>query len=283
MGIDLHAHSTASDGTESPAQVVHQAVAAGLTTLALTDHDTMHGWAEAARAARLSGIDLVPGIEISCARDGESIHLLGYLVDPENAALNEELAKARFSRVGRLEAMVARMVADGIPITYAQVLAQVPPGATPGRPHIADALVAAGVIEHRDEAFEDWLSNQSPYYVAHYAMDPVLAVQLVRGAGGVAVIAHPFTRSEDPVEQRTALIEQMAAAGMVGLEANHRDHAPQLREIAVSVATDLGLLVTGSSDYHGAGKLNRLGENVTEPVVLEQIEALATGVPVVRP
>lgn len=195
MRIDLHAHSTRSDGTRTPAELVADARRAHLDAVAITDHDTTSGWLEATAAAHEHGITLVSGVEISCERDGRSVHLLGYLVDPSNTPLATELAKARDSRGTRLERMVARLAADGIPVTYAAVLAKVPPGATPGRPHIADALVAAGAVATRDEAFARWLHDQSPYYVHHYAPDPVRAVGLVQAAGGVAVLAHPFTQT----------------------------------------------------------------------------------------
>jgi len=280
--IDLHTHSTASDGTEAPADVVAAAAAAGLDVVALTDHDTTLGWAPASEAVGRHGVALVPGIEISCQRAGHSIHLLGYLTDPDHAGLGAELARARRSRVVRLERMVERMAADGIPISFAEVQAQVPLGATAGRPHIADALVHKGVIAHRDEAFVDWLGSSSPYYVRHYAPDPVAAVRLVLDAGGVPVIAHPFSGTR-PGSLPIRLVEEMAAAGLAGLEVGHRDHDVHTQAMAARLAARLGLLVTGSSDYHGSGKRNRLGENTTDPEVLAEIEARATGTPVVRP
>ncbi len=282
VAIDLHTHSTASDGTEAPGVVVQRAVEAGLTTLALTDHDTTLGWAEASDAAQALGIRLVRGIEMSCSRRGQSIHLLAYLPDPDHPALVAELARARESRDTRLDRMVALMARDGIPVTVESVRAQVENGATAGRPHIADALVAAGVVAHRDEAFARWLGNDSRYYVGHYAPDPVQAVVVVRAAGGVPVIAHPWSGTRGRVV-RDALVEEMAAGGLAGLEVHHRDHdADAVRHLA-ALARSLDLLVTGSSDYHGEGKLNRLGEFTTEPAVLEAIEALATGAAVVQP
>ncbi len=279
--IDLHTHSTASDGTEAPAVVVEQAVRAGLTTVALTDHDTTLGWGEASDAARRLGIALVPGIEVSCSRRGRSVHLLAYLPDPSHSELCAELERARTSRDTRLERMVGLMAADGIPVTLEQVLAQVEDGATAGRPHIADALLASGVVEHRDEAFQRWLGNDSPYYVGHYAPDPVRAVRVVRAAGGVAVVAHPHSVTRVRVLP-DALLEEMAEAGMAGVEARHRDHTPEAVRHLTDLAGALGLFTTGSSDYHGAGKRNRLGENTTEAEVLEAVEALATGTEVVR-
>jgi predicted metal-dependent phosphoesterase TrpH len=280
--IDLHTHSTASDGTEPPAAVMAQAVAAGLQVVALTDHDTTRGWDEASAAARRLGITLVPGIEVSCSRGRQSIHLLAYLPDPADPALSSELRRARESRETRLDRMVELMAADGIPLTVAQVRAQVEPGATPGRPHIADALVEAGIVGHRDEAFARWSSSNSRYYVEHYAPDPVEAVALVRGAGGVAVIAHPHSGLRRR-QVSDALIEEMADAGLAGLEVRHRDHDAAAIGRLLELAASLDLFVTGSSDYHGEGKLNRLGENVTTAEVLEGIEARARGAHVVRP
>lgn len=280
--IDLHTHSTASDGTQPPADLVADAARAGLTTVALTDHDTTAGWGEAEDAAVRLGVHLVRGIEVSCSHRGISIHLLGYLVDPEHEGLVAELVHARESRVTRLERMVERLAADGIPVTMKDVRAQVTPGATVGRPHIADALVARGVVPSRDEAFTRYLHNSSRYYVSHYAPDPVRAVELVRAAGGVAVMAHPFAGRRGRVVD-DAVIRRMAGAGMAGLEVDHRDHDEAEREHGRRLAAELDLLVTGSSDYHGTGKLNRLGENTTAPDVLAAIEAQATsGVEVVR-
>jgi predicted metal-dependent phosphoesterase TrpH len=178
--------------------------------------------------------------------------------------------------------MVAKMAADGIPVTIEEVRAQVEPGATPGRPHIADALVASGVVAHRDEAFARWLGGRSPYYVEHYAPDPVRAVEIVRAAGGVPVVAHPRSVNRGRVVS-DALVEELAAAGLAGLEVHHRDHTPDAVAHLDDLARALGLLATGSSDYHGTGKLNRIGEHTTTPQVLEAIEALGTGTAVVTP
>jgi predicted metal-dependent phosphoesterase TrpH len=282
VAIDLHTHSNASDGTHDPAQVVAEAAAHGLTTIALTDHDTTAGWAEAAAAARELGIDLVPGVELSTQHHGISVHLLGYLIDPDHPALRHEMERARSSRDTRMERMVEKLAADGIPVTLEAVRAQARPGATLGRPHVADALVEVGYVPDRDAAFADLLHDRSPYYVHHYAPDVVRAVELVREAGGVPVMAHPFANRRG----RTVtdhVIEQMAEAGLAGLEAHHRDHLAPERAHAIALAERLGLFVTGSSDYHGTGKENRIGENTTEPAVLAQIEAQATsGTVVVR-
>ncbi|MEO5980908.1 MAG: PHP domain-containing protein [Pedococcus sp.] len=271
MSIDLHTHSSASDGTQRPGDVVRSAAQAGLAVLALTDHDTYAGWPAAVETALELGVGLVRGVEISCTHHGVSVHLLGYLVDPEHAELTAELGLAKGSRETRVERMVAAMAADGIQVSLEQVRGLAGEGATLGRPHIADALVDSGIIRTRDEAFEDLLRNGSRYYASHYAPDPVRAVELVRAAGGVPVMAHPFANGRG----RTVgddVIEAMAAAGLGGLEAKHRDHTPREQAHAVDLAAQLGLFTTGSSDYHGTGKQNLLGENTTDPEVLAQIE-----------
>jgi len=281
MRIDLHTHSNASDGTQSPAEVVSSAVEAKLQVVALTDHDTTAGWAEAAEAAAQHGIALVRGIEVSCNYEGISIHLLGYLQDPTAPGLLEELERSRESRGNRAQRIVERL-ARVMALTWDDVLKQVKPGATVGRPHIADAMVAKGIVAERREAFAKYLYDGSPFYESHYAPDPVTAVRLVRQAGGVAVMAHPFASGRGFVV-KDAVIEAMAAEGMAGLEVYHRDHTGAEVQHGLDLAVSLGLFVTGSSDYHGEGKPNLLGENTTDPVVLQQIEALASGVEVLRP
>ena len=281
MRIDLHTHSAASDGTQPPAEVVSCAAEAGLDVFALTDHDTTMGWDEAAAAARHHGIALVRGIEISCQHEGITIHLLGYLQDPAALGLLQELDRSRVSRQRRAQHIVDLLSAD-LDLHWDDVLAQIEPGATIGRPHIADALVAKGIVASRDLAFANFLYNGSPYYAAHYAPDPVRAVRLVGQAGGVAVMAHPFASKRGRVVD-DSVIEAMAAAGMAGLEVHHRDHSGDQVRHGLDLAASLDLFVTGSSDYHGAGKSNLLGENTTDPMVLQRIEDLATGVEVLRP
>jgi predicted metal-dependent phosphoesterase TrpH len=276
MEIDLHTHSSVSDGTEPPAQVMRAAVRAGLDVIALTDHDTLGGWEEAADAAETLGIGLVRGIEISCRRDGRSIHLLAYLPASDDPDLVRELAMARESRLTRMDRIVERLVADDIPVTIEQVRAHAAEGATLGRPHLADALVAGGVVADRDEAFRRYLHDGGPYYVPHYAPDPVRAVEIVVAAGGAAVIAHPYT--ERQLRAVTPeLIADMAAAGMLGIEVDHRDHDAAARRELRDLAEELGLVVTGSSDYHGVGKENLIGENRTDPEAFEAILAACSG------
>lgn len=282
MQIDLHTHSNASDGTDSPAEVVAAAHRTGLDVLALTDHDTVSGWDEAADAAQRLGVGLVRGIEISTKRDGQSIHLLAYLTAPDDRDLMRELELARESRETRMDRIVELLVADGIPVTIEQVRAQLTEGATLGRPHLADALVASGVVEDRDQAFDRFLHNDSPYYVGHYAPDPVRAVELVVAAGGAAVIAHPYTARQSRAVT-PELIADLAAAGMLGIEIEHRDHDEVARRELHDLAAELGLVVTGSSDYHGAGKPNLIGENRTSPATLEAIVAACLGTAYLAP
>ncbi|HZI97740.1 MAG TPA: PHP domain-containing protein [Actinomycetales bacterium] len=280
MRIDLHTHSTVSDGTQPPAEVVAAAVEAGLDVVALTDHDSAAGWGEAAGAARRLGITLVPGAEISCQWRGVSVHLLSYLHDPEHPGLLGELTRARSSRERRAERMVELIDAD-YALTWDDVAALAAPGATLGRPHIADALVARGHVATRDEAFTSILATGSPYFVGHYAPDPVVAVELVRAAGGVPVFAHPKA-SRRGYTVGDHVIEAMVAAGLAGLEVDHRDHSEPDRARLREIAASHDLIVTGSSDYHGTGKQNRLGENGTSPADLERIEAEGKG-HVIRP
>ena len=271
MRIDLHTHSAASDGTDAPADVMAAAAQAGLDVVALTDHDTTLGWAEAAVAAAHHGVALVRGIEISCRTGGTSVHLLSYLHDPADPALTAELELTRTSRIGRARAIVARLAED-YDLTWDDVTAQTVPGTTVGRPHIADALVAKGHVSDRSAAFVSLLAVGSPYYVHHHAPDAVRAVELVLAAGGVPVLAHPGAVQRGEVVS-DAVVRQMADAGLAGIEVHHRDNDPGQRERLAALAAALGLLVTGSSDYHGAGKPNLLGENLTSVEVLEAIEA----------
>ncbi|NHC13242.1 PHP domain-containing protein [Motilibacter deserti] len=275
MRIDLHAHTRASDGTDSPAALVRAAAAAGLDVVAITDHDTTLGWAEAA-AALPPGLALVRGAEISCRYRDVSLHLLGYLFDPSAPELGDALAHVRDSRVPRTRAIVERLRTAGVDVSWDDVLARVEDGATVGRPHIADALVANGVVRDRGEAFREWLHSRSEFYVRHAALDPLAAIRAVRAAGGVPVLAHPFARHRGKVLDDSAIVA-MASAGLAGLEVHHRDHSAADITRLLGLAAELGLAVTGSSDYHGRGKANLLGEHVTAPEALESLQAQATG------
>lgn len=282
--IDLHTHSAHSDGTDDVAELLGAAVAAGLDTVALTDHDTTGGWDEAAAllaAGRAPGLQLVRGIEVSCQLGARSIHLLAYLPDPAAPLLAGELDRSRDSRHGRARRMTA-LLAEVYPITWADVLAQVAgEGTVVGRPHLADALVARGVVPDRSAAFDEILASGSPFYVSHYAPAPEVAIAAVRAAGGVPVVAHPGSsgRGGGPLED--AVLESMIEAGLAGVEAGHRENgaAEQKRLRALAAAHDL--IVTGASDYHGAGKQNQLGEHLTAPDQLVRIlERATSGIPV---
>jgi predicted metal-dependent phosphoesterase TrpH len=272
--IDLHTHTTVSDGTDTPAQLVNKALAQGLDTLAITDHDAIAGWQSATQTLR-GALKLVLGAEVSClTHDGISVHMLGLLFDGENQAINDMLEITRDERLPRMRKMIELMAADGIPISLADVEAVMPIGATMGRPHLADALVANKVIKTRDEAFNGLIDNGSKYYVAHMAPTPVDAIKAIRSAGGVAVIAHPFASLRGQILKSEDFLE-LKAAGLNGIEVNHRDQSNEERSNLLEIARDLDLVITGSSDYHGTGKLNSLGENVTDPAEWDRLESMA--------
>ena len=279
--IDLHTHSTASDGVLPPAALVAEAAAAGVGTLALTDHDTTDGWAEAATALA-PDMTLIPGLELSCATAAQdpaeppiSLHLLAYLVDPAEPALAAKLADLRESRVGRARRMVELLAADGHPVSWDEVAADAA-GAV-GRPHIARALVRAGLVTTMDEAFTpDWIGTGGRYWAGKLELDVTDGIRLVRQAGGVPVFAHPYAwhrgRTVGP-----ETIRAMAAAGLAGLEVDHPDHTAAAREQLRSLAAELGLLVTGSSDFHGPSRRSGVGAETTSPEALAAILAAGTG------
>ena len=268
--IDPHTHSACSDGTDSPAELMAKAAGAGLDVVGLTDHDTMAGWQEAAQAVPFAGVALLRGTEISCAAAGVTLHLLSYLHRADDAGLEAAFARARRSRDSRAQQMVERLSQD-YPVTWEDVLTQSADSHTIGRPHIADALVAAGSFPDRNAAFAGPLATSSPYYVHHWALDPVEACRLVRAAGGVPVAAHPRAASRQRRLVPDETFAQMAEAGLAALEMNHRDQDPEQREQVRLLAQRLGLGLSGASDYHGTGKPNRLGENLMPPELLEQI------------
>ena len=273
--IDLHAHSSVSDGTESPAELVAAGVAAGLGVLAITDHDSTAGWVPAFEAAEGTGLTVLPGMELSTQLLGASVHLLGYLIDPAHPALLAETEKIRAERLHRAEAMVQRIAVD-YALEWDDVLAQTTPGATIGRPHIADALVARGHVTDRSAAFRSILHWQGGYYRPHEAPKPLDGVELIVAAGGVPVLAHPGGRGPDRLFDDRR-IRQMVDAGLAGVEVGHRDNPPAARERWAAVAQKYDLIVTGSSDYHGLGKPNLLAEHTTTPENYARIVELGTG------
>ena len=274
--IDIHAHTTASDGTDSPRALVNNAIIQGLDVLGVTDHDSVAGWEEATGAIR-GKLKLALGAEISCLTlSGLSVHMVGLLFDGSDVAVLEMLEKTRDDRIPRMIKMIELLNADGISVTMDDVKAAKPPGATLGRPHLADALVALGFIKSRDYAFTGLLNNDSKYYVAHMAPTPEIAIAQIRAAGGVAVIAHPFASHRGETLHPDDFLP-LVEAGLNGIEVDHRDQSMEERKILREIAKELNLVVTGSSDYHGTGKLNRLGENLTAPEEWAKLESLAKG------
>ncbi|WP_433340684.1 PHP domain-containing protein [Streptomyces sp. CA-253872] len=278
MRVDLHTHSTASDGTDTPAALVAAAAAAGLDVLALTDHDTTRGHAEA--AAALATLDrpltLVPGAELSCRLDGIGVHLLAYLFDPDEPELLAARELIRDDRVPRAKAMVESLRALGVPITWEQV-ARIADGGSVGRPHLASALVELGVVDTVSDAFTpQWLGDGGRAYAPKAELDPADAIRLVKAAGGVSVLAHPLAASRGRTLNEEA-IAGLAAAGLDGIEADHPDHDPATAARAHALADRLGLLATGSSDYHGTRKPLALGARTTDPEVYGEIIRRSTG------
>jgi predicted metal-dependent phosphoesterase TrpH len=269
--IDLHVHSSASDGTDPPAEVVLRAAAAGLDVLALTDHDTTSGIAQASEALP-PGLTLVPGMELSCLLDGDSMHMLAYLFDPADPALSAETELIRDDRVHRATAMVARLRELGAPVTWEQVTA-IADGAVVGRPHIARAMAEAGVVATPADAFTaDWIGDGGRAYAGHYAPGPERAIALVRAAGGVPVLAHPRSPGYEIDDE---VIARLAAVGLAGVEVFHPDHDDSERLRLTSLASRLGLVMTGGSDDHGSFNRTSLGAETTPPDQYERLLAQA--------
>ncbi|MEU5658198.1 PHP domain-containing protein [Streptomyces sp. NPDC047737] len=275
MRIDLHTHSTASDGTDTPAELVANAAAAGLDVVALTDHDTVGGHA-AAVAALPEGLTLVTGAELSCSIDGIGLHMLAYLFDPAEPELARERELVRDDRVPRAQAMVRTLQELGVPVTWEQV-ARIAGDGSVGRPHVATALVELGVVDSVSDAFTSaWLGNGGRAYADKHELDPFDAIRLVKAAGGVTVFAHPLAVKRGAVVPE-AVIARLAEAGLDGIEVDHMDHDKSTRARLRGLAAELGLLPTGSSDYHGTRKTVRLGEYTTDPEIYGEITRRATG------
>lgn len=274
MRIDLHTHSSVSDGEDAPADLVAKAEAAGLDVIALTDHDTFDGLGEAATAASETTLRVVAGIELSTELDGRSVHLLGYGPRTDDRVLLAELERIRLGRSDRVPTMCRQLSAAGIPITPADVLAQAAGATSLGRPHVADAMIAAGYVADRREAFDHWLDEGKPGYVHRYAVPLERGIELLHGAGAAAVIAHPWGRGSHTVLTPGRLTSLAREHDLDGFEVDHTDHdAPARRELG-ELAEGLGVLATGSSDYHGVGKpLNPLGINTTAPHVYDELLA----------
>ena len=279
--IDLHTHTTASDGTDSPFALVKKALATGVTTLGITDHDSTAGWAEAITAIQPQ-IQLVLGAEVSClTTDGISVHMLGLLFDGEDEQIQQMLSDSRDTRLPRMRKMVALLQADGFDISLEDVYQAAPDQATIGRPHLADALVAKKIVATRDEAFADLLHNESKYYVTHAAPTPADAIATIKRAGGVAVIAHPFASRRGQILTADTF-QDLVAAGLDGIEVHHRDQNAAEQQVLTEIAGELHLVTTGASDYHGTGKLDAMAEHTTHPAQWEALEARASARRVVK-
>lgn len=274
MRIDLHVHSSVSDGTDTPTRLVLKALDEGLDVIGLCDHDTFDGIPEAIEASKRVGLSVLGGIEMSCQVNGQSVHLLGYGCDPYYRPLVQELARIRVGRSGRLQAMVDKMTALGYPLTVDDVMAAAAAAPSIGRPHVADALVAKGYCADRDEAFAMWLGEDKPGYVSRYATDLGDAIDLIHAAKGVAVIAHPWARSGDRVLTAEYLERLARDHGLDGIEVEHEGHDGDQRELLFRLGERLGLIRTGSSDYHGLGKKGHgLGINTTRKSAYKEIVA----------
>jgi 3',5'-nucleoside bisphosphate phosphatase len=272
MRIDLHTHSSISDGTDEPSRLVDRAKEFGLDVIALTDHDTFAGLDEAVIRGEQVGVRVVRGIELSCARGGESVHLLAYGADPALPELAAELAKIRGGRMGRLDGVLQRLAELGVPVTEEQVMSEVGQSPSVGRPHIADAMVRAGHVADRTEAFDRFLADGGPAHVPRYAVPLERGIDLVHAAGGVAVIAHPWGRGREHILPPEVLKRLASVQRLDGIEVDHQDHDPATRVRLRALAAELDLLATGSSDYHGTGKLDHeLGCNTTAPEVFETL------------
>jgi len=273
MRIDLHTHSSVSDGTDAPAELVRKALAVGLDVVALTDHDTFDGLDEAVAEGERLGLGVVRGMELSCSRRGSSVHVLAYGADPASPRLAAELARVRDGRLGRLAGVLRKLAALGVPVSEAEVMAQVGNSPSVGRPHIADALIAAGHVRDRQQAFDRFLADGGPAHVHRYTIEVDRGIDLVHEAGGLAVIAHPWGRGRERLLPPNVLQDLARDHGLDGIEVDHQDHDSDARRRLRALAESLGLLATGSSDYHGTGKLDHdLGCNTTDAAVFTEMQ-----------
>jgi hypothetical protein len=273
-GIDLHTHSNRSDGTFEPAEVVRRAAEIGLEVVALTDHDTTEGLEEAVAAGVELGVEVVPGVELSAEYEATSIHVLCYWPDVENRELQAELQRLRDDRLRRGEMMVEKLNGLGLPVSFDRVK-QIAGTGNIVRPHVAQAMVEAGIVDSEKEAFDLYIGDGKPAHVGKHALDPVDAVWLILDAGGLCVLAHPGMWG-DQTSVPEELIERMAQAGMHGLEVNHTDHDDSQRMHYRQLAERLDLIPTGGSDCHGDRyDPIRLGTSTCDPDAFKALRALA--------
>ena len=273
MRIDLHTHSSVSDGTDTPSELVGKARAVGLDVVGVTDHDTFDGLDEAVAEGDRLGVHVVRGMELSCSLSGSSVHVLAYGADPASPGLAAEMARVRDGRLGRLAGVLAKLAELGVPVSEAEVMAQVGESPSVGRPHIADALIKAGHVRDRQEAFDRFLADGGPAHVHRYTIEVDRGIDLVHDAGGLAVIAHPWGRGREHVLPPSVLEAMVGDHSLDGIEVDHQDHDDDTRRQLRTLADRLGLLATGSSDYHGTGKLDHdLGCNTTDPTVFNEMQ-----------
>jgi len=274
LEIDLHTHSNRSDGTFTPAEVVRTAAEKGLDAIALVDHDTTDGLEEALSTGHDLGVEVVPGVEFSAEYDRTSVHVLGYWPDVTNAELQAELQRLRDDRFRRGELMVEKLQLLGFPIAFDRVR-EIAAGGNIVRPHVAQAMVEAGIVATEKEAFDEWIADGRPAHVPKHALDPVDAVGVITRAKGLCVLAHPGMWG-DQTSVPQELIERMAAAGMAGLEVDHTDHTPEQRERYRALADRLGVIPTGGSDCHGTRyDPIRMGTALCAPESYGALKALA--------
>jgi predicted metal-dependent phosphoesterase TrpH len=273
--FDLHTHTVHSDGTTEPQDNVSLAKEKGLAGIALTDHDTVSGWSQMREACARHGLVFVPGIELSTERDGRSVHLLGYWVDPDDGALAEECDRLRNERSRRADDICARLDALGVGVDVARVR-ELAGSAPIGRPHIASAMVEAGHVPDIQTAFDDYLADGGPAYVPKYAVDPVRGLRLLRAAGGAVVLAHPGVSEDGGGPVTPALLDELVAAGLAGVEVDHPAHEPEVAARWRDLTQARGLLITGASDFHGDRKELRIGDRTTTEDTLEQLHTLAS-------
>lgn len=288
MRIDLHTHSTESDGTDTPTELVATAISAGLDFIALTDHDTTAGWGEATRAVRnnrAGRLRVIPGAELSCrSPDGSghevTVHLLAYLFDPSSPALAEEQVRLRAERRQRLHEMAQRMATDGFPVDPDELMAALPPDAPAGRPHLGRVLVRAGVVNSVHEAFERYLGWGGKYFLPRTHTPVLRAIEMINDAGGTTVLAHPFATTRGPVVN-AEVVADLAAHGLRGIEIDHPDQDAATRAELRGLAAELDLVPTGSSDYHGTNKTIKIGQETTAPAALDRLLAPCTGAKII--
>jgi predicted metal-dependent phosphoesterase TrpH len=272
--VDLHTHTNRSDGTSEPAELVRLAAERGLDAVGVTDHDTTDGLVEAEAAGAEHGVEVVPGVEFSAEHLGSSVHVLCYWMDPSHEGFQAELTRLRDDRFRRGELMVEKLQALGLDVSFERVR-EIAKGGNIVRPHVAQAMVEAGVVASEEEAFEKWIADGRPAHVPKHALDPVDAVALIRQAGGLCVLAHPGMWG-DQTSVPDELIESMAGAGMAGLEVEHTDHSPEQRDRYRTVAAGLGLVATGGSDCHGTRyDPIRLGTSLCPPESFAALRELA--------